>query len=78
MVIRQNWLCNILIVEPSGPEAPWRNKLHQHHQMSFVWTAKLAREPDLDEPGLERVLRAWRRILDCCLDTLAAKNRRTL
>jgi hypothetical protein len=46
--------------------------------MSFVWTAKLAREPDLDEPGLERVLRAWRRILDCCLDTLAAKNRRTL
>jgi hypothetical protein len=44
--------------------------------MAFVWTAKLAREPDLDEPELERVLRAWRRILDCCLDTLAATEQK--
>lgn len=35
-------------------------------------THQFARPPDYDEPEFERVLRAWKRILERCLDTLAA------
>ena len=41
---------------------------------NLVKTHQFARAPDADEPELERVLRAWRRILERCLDTLAASD----
>ena len=53
----------------------WNEVLSQSkHDM--VKTHQFTREPDPDEPKLERVLRAWSRILDRCLDTLAATDQK--
>jgi Orsellinic acid/F9775 biosynthesis cluster protein D len=42
----------------------------------LVKTSQFARQPDPNEPKLERVLRAWSRILSRCLDTLAATDQK--
>lgn len=53
----------------------WNEVLSQSkHDM--VKTHQFTREPDPDEPELERVTRAWRRIFDRCLDTLAATDQK--
>ena len=51
----------------------WNEVLGQSRH-DLVKTHQFARPPDPDEPELERVLRAWRRILERCLDTLAATD----
>ena len=51
----------------------WNEVLGQSKH-NLVKTHQFARAPDPDEPALERVLRAWRRILERCLDTLAATD----
>jgi hypothetical protein len=53
----------------------WNEVLGQSKH-NLVKTHQFARPPDLDEPELERVLRAWRRILERCLDTLAATDQK--
>jgi hypothetical protein len=40
----------------------------------MIKTYEFIREPDDTEPELIRVLQAWERILERCLDTLAATN----
>lgn len=53
----------------------WNEVLSQSkHDM--VKTHQFTREPDPNEPKLDRVLRAWSRILDRCLDTLAATDQK--
>jgi Orsellinic acid/F9775 biosynthesis cluster protein D len=49
----------------------WNEVLGQSKH-NLVKTHQFAQPPDHDEPELERVLRAWKRILERCLDTLAA------
>jgi hypothetical protein len=45
----------------------------------YVETYQFARPPDADdEPDLEWLLRAWSRILDRCLDTLAASDQKDM
>jgi hypothetical protein len=51
----------------------WNEVLSQSKH-NLVKTHQFARAPDLDEPELERVLRVWKRILERCLDTLAATD----
>jgi hypothetical protein len=41
---------------------------------SIVKTHEFVYVPDLEEPELVRLLEVWNRILNCCLDTLAATN----
>ena len=53
----------------------WNEVLGQSKH-NLVRTHQFARPPDPDEPDLERVLRAWRRILERCLDTLAATDQK--
>ena len=53
----------------------WNEVLGQSKH-NLVKTHQFARPPDPDEPDLERVLRAWRRILERCLDTLAATDQK--
>ena len=53
----------------------WNEVLGQSKH-DLVKTHQFARPPDPDEPELERVLRAWRRILERCLDTLAATDQK--
>jgi Orsellinic acid/F9775 biosynthesis cluster protein D len=53
----------------------WSEVLGQSRH-DLVKTHQFARPPDPDEPELERVLRAWRRILERCLDTLAATDQK--
>ena len=49
----------------------WNEVLAQSkHDM--VKAAAFAHEPQPDEPELGRVVRAWKRILERCLDTLAS------
>jgi hypothetical protein len=52
------------------------NKVLGQSKHNLVKTHQFARPPDPDEPELERVLRAWRRILERCLDTLAATDQK--
>jgi hypothetical protein len=51
----------------------WNEVLGQSKH-NLVKTHQFARPPDPDEPELGRVLRAWRRILERCLDTLCNKR----
>ena len=53
----------------------WNEVLSQSKH-NLVKTHQFARAPDLDEPELERVLRAWKHILERCLDTLAATDQK--
>jgi hypothetical protein len=53
----------------------WNEVLGQSKH-NLVKTHQFTRAPDPDEPALERVLRAWKRILERCLDTLAATNQK--
>ena len=53
----------------------WNEVLGQSKH-NLVKTHQFAHPPNPDEPELERVLRAWRRILERCLDTLAATNQK--
>ena len=53
----------------------WNAVLHQStHDM--VQTAEFAHEPGPNEPELDRVVRAWKHILERCLDTLAATDQK--
>ena len=47
----------------------WNEVLSQSKH-NLVKTFHYTRMPDPDEPKLERLLRAWNRILERCLDTL--------
>jgi hypothetical protein len=51
----------------------WNEVLSQS-QHSMVKTHEFTREPDPEEPELERLLQAWNRIFERCLDTLAATD----
>lgn len=51
----------------------WNEVLGQSKH-NLVKTHQFARPPNLDEPKLERVLRAWSRILERSLNTLAATD----
>jgi hypothetical protein len=53
----------------------WNEVLSQSKH-NIMKTHHFTREPDAEEPELTRVLRAWSRILERCLDTLAASNHR--
>ena len=53
----------------------WNEVLGQSKH-NLVKTHQFARPPNPDEPKLERVLRAWRRILERCLNTLAATDQK--
>lgn len=55
----------------------WNAVLNQSKH-NMVKTAAFAHEPsaDTDEPALERVVRAWKRILERCLDTLEATDQK--
>jgi hypothetical protein len=53
----------------------WNEVLSQSKH-DLVKTHQFTREPDPNEPKLERVLRAWRRIFDRSLDTLAATDQK--
>jgi hypothetical protein len=53
----------------------WNEVLGQSKH-NLVRTFQFTREPDPDEPELGRVLRAWSRIFDRCLDTLAATDQK--
>jgi len=52
------------------------NEVLGRSKHNLAKTHQFARPPDSDEPELERVLRAWRRILERCLDTLAATDQK--
>jgi Orsellinic acid/F9775 biosynthesis cluster protein D len=51
----------------------WNEVLSQSKH-NLVKTFHYTRMPDPDEPQLERLLRAWNRILERCLDTLEATD----
>jgi hypothetical protein len=51
----------------------WNEVLSQSKH-NLVKTFHYVRMPDPDEPQLERLLRAWNRILERCLDTLEATD----
>lgn len=51
----------------------WNEVLSQSKH-NIIKTHHFTREADPDEPELARVCRAWRRILERCLDTLAASD----
>src|SRR5450432_2074139 len=53
----------------------WNEVLGQSKH-NLVKTFQFTRKPDPDEPELDRVLRAWRRILERCLNTLAAADQK--
>jgi hypothetical protein len=53
----------------------WNEVLGQSKH-NLVKTSQFARKPDPDEPELDRVLRAWSRILERCLNTLAATDQK--
>jgi hypothetical protein len=59
----------------------WLHYTRWHEVLSkskhnIVKTHQFARAPDPDEADLQRVLRAWNRILERCLDTLAATDQK--
>jgi hypothetical protein len=51
----------------------WNEVLSQSKH-NMIKTYEYTHEPDPDEPALNRVIRAWSRILERCLDTLAATD----
>jgi hypothetical protein len=53
----------------------WNEVLCQSKH-NLVKTHQFARAPDPDVPKLQRALRAWKRILERCLDTLAATDQK--
>jgi hypothetical protein len=53
----------------------WNEVLGQSKH-NLVKTHQFTHKPDPNEPELDRVLRAWNRILDRCLDTLAATDQK--
>jgi hypothetical protein len=53
----------------------WNEVLSQSKH-NMVKTLQFARKPDSDEPEPDRVLRAWGRILERCLETLAATDQK--
>ncbi|OAF55127.1 hypothetical protein VC83_08395 [Pseudogymnoascus destructans] len=66
-----------LLAKPAADELdPWLrytgwNEVLQESQVDIIQTYKYAREPEEKETKLQRLLRAWDRILERCLDTLA-------
>lgn len=50
------------------------NEVLSHSKHNLAKTLRYARVPDPDEPRLERLLCAWNRILDRCLNTLQATD----
>jgi Holliday junction resolvasome RuvABC endonuclease subunit len=48
----------------------WNIVLEQSKH-SIIKTHEFVQEPDKDEPELQRLLQAWQRILERCLDSLA-------
>lgn len=66
-----------LLARPSADEMdPWLrytgwNAVLEQSRHGIVKTHEFVREPDEDEPELERLLQAWQRILERCLDSLA-------
>ena len=69
-----------MLAKPSADEIdPWLrytgwNKVLGQSKHSIVKTHEFVRMPDPEEPKLERLLGAWSRILNRCLDTLAATD----
>ena len=53
----------------------WNEVLSQSKH-NLVKTFYFTHVPDPDEPELDRILRAWSRILDWCLDTLTATDQK--
>jgi len=68
-------LANVPVVEMDSwlQYTGWNAVLNQSKH-DLVKTYQFTREPDNDEPELSRVVRAWKRILERCLDTLAATD----
>lgn len=52
------------------------NEVLGRSKHDLIKTYEFARAPDPDEPELERVVGAWRRILERCLDTLVATDQK--
>ena len=69
-----------LLARPTADELdPWIrytgwNEVLGQSKHGIVKTHAFARKPDPDEPRLVRLLEAWGRILNRCLDTLAATD----
>jgi hypothetical protein len=66
---------------PADEVDPWLrfnqwNEVLSQSKHNIIKTHHFTREPDPEEPELTRVLRAWSRILERCLDTLAASDHR--
>ena len=65
-----------LLAKPSADEIdPWLrytgwNEVLQQSQVDIIQTYEYTRQPDQEETKLQRLLRAWDRILERCLDTL--------
>lgn len=69
-----------LLARPTADELdPWIrytgwNEVLLQSKHSIVKTHEFARVPDPEEPELVRLLEAWNRILNRCLDTLATTD----
>ena len=69
-----------LLARPTADELdPWIrytgwNEVLLQSKHSIVKTHEFVRVPNLEEPELVRLLEAWNRILNRCLDTLAATD----
>jgi hypothetical protein len=64
---------------PADELDPWLrytqwNEVLSRSKHNIIKTHHFTREPDPEEPELTRVLRAWERILERCLDTLTASD----
>ena len=70
-------LANVPVVEMDSwlQYTGWNAVLHQSKH-NMVKTAEFAHEPSPDETALSRVVRAWKRILERCLDTLEATDQK--
>ena len=69
----------LLARTPTVEADPWLrftgwNAVLNKSKHNIIKTHEFIREPDATEPELTRVLQAWERVLDRCLDTLAATN----
>jgi hypothetical protein len=53
----------------------WTQALSQSKH-DLVKTHQFTRKPDADEPNLDQLLRAWNRIMEQCLNTLAATDQK--
>jgi hypothetical protein len=74
---RLTLLKNVPVVEMDSwlQYTKWNEVLSQSKH-NLVKTFQFTRMPDPEEPELERLLRAWNRILERCLDTLAATDQK--